>query len=158
MGHGSRGSRVSLPMGQMGHGSQNVTHCQYWHASFWPCGRRAAVQWFVSTSRCRSWSGRSPCSRRCRSAIDSQERLCALYVSTASVRVDKAPSLLQFSPQQGKGKIRGNGDAHMFTFSNADRKKLFRSPIYLAILVYAALKGRYMTARLRITLARPFCC
>ena len=37
-------------------------------------------------------------------------------------------------------------------------KKLFRSPIYLAILVYAALKGRYMTARLRITLARPFCC
>jgi len=30
MGDGSYGSRVSLLVGHMGYGSQNVTHCQLW--------------------------------------------------------------------------------------------------------------------------------
>ena len=31
VGHGSRGSWVSSLMGQMGYGSQNMTHCQLCH-------------------------------------------------------------------------------------------------------------------------------
>jgi len=34
MGHGSRGSWVSSLMGQMGHGSQNVTNCLLWLAQW----------------------------------------------------------------------------------------------------------------------------
>jgi len=45
MGRGSRGSWVSSLMGQMGHGSQNRTHCQLWshgHGQFTGRGTNCA--------------------------------------------------------------------------------------------------------------------
>ena len=74
--------------------------CRNVQATVWPCGRCAAVQWFVSTSRCHSWCGRNPCSRRCRSATDAAERWCVLYVSTAFVRVAKALKKLKLTTGQ----------------------------------------------------------